>query len=74
MQENIAAYRGNSGVVRLCLRSMELMSTVAPVKLLKKNQTKASSLELAARKGRTEVVKALVDNQADVNASSHIDS
>ena len=67
---HIAAYNGNSGVVRLLCQEYGVDVNCSTSKTLEDEPKKGiTALEWAARKGHAEVVKVLLDNKADVNAS-----
>ena len=69
---HIAAYSGNLGVVRLLCQEYGVdVNCSFSETLEEKAKTGITPLEWAARNGRTEVVKLLLDNRADVNARRH---
>ena len=71
---HIAAYNGNSGVVRLLCQECGVDANCNTSETLEKQPRKGiTPLEWAARKGHAEVVKALLDNGADANVSRHVD-
>ena len=66
---HIAAYSGNSGVVRLLCQDFGVDVNCSASETLEEKPKKGMTpLEWAARKGNTEVVEVLVDSKADVNA------
>ena len=71
---HIAAYNGNSGVVRLLCQECGVDANCNTSETLEKQPRKGiTPLEWAARKGHAEVVKVLLDNRADANVSRHVD-
>ena len=72
---HIAAYSGNSGVVRLLCQDYGADVNCSSSETLEEEEPKKdiTPLQWAARKGHTEVVKVLLDNEADVNARRHQD-
>jgi len=67
---HIAAYNGNSGVVRLLCQEYGVDVNYSTSETLEDEPKKGiTALEWAARKGHAEVVKVLLDNKADVNVS-----
>ena len=71
---HIAAYNGNSGVVRLLCMEYGVNVNCNTCETLEEEPKKGMTpLEWAARKGHTEVVKVLLDNKADVNVSRPTD-
>jgi len=71
---HIAAYNGNSGVVRLLCQEYGVDVNCNSSETLEEEPKKGMTpLEWAARKGHTEVVKVLLDNKADVNVSRPTD-
>ena len=66
---DIAAYNGNSGVVRLLCQEYGVDANCSASETLEEVPKKGITvLEWAARMGHTDVVKALLDNNADVKA------
>jgi len=66
---HIAAYNGNSGVVRLLCQEYGVDVNCSTSEALEEQPRKGiTALEWAAMVGHTEVVKVLLDNNADVNA------
>jgi len=71
---HIAAYSGNSGVVRLLCQEYGVDVNCSTSETIEEQPRKGlTPLEWAARKGHTAVVTVLIDNKADVNASRHTD-
>ena len=71
---HIAAYNGNSGVVRLLCQEYGVDVNCSTSETLGERPNKGKTpLEWAARKGHTEIVKILLDNKADVNVSRPTD-
>ena len=71
---HIAAYSGNAGVVRLLCQEYGVDVNCSTSETLEEIPKKGiTPLEWAARKGHQDVVKVLLDNNADVNASRHTD-
>ena len=71
---HIAAYNGNSGVVRLLCQEYGVDVNCSTSETIEETPKKGiTPLEWAARKGHAEVVKLLLDNKADVNVSRHTD-
>ena len=69
---HIAAYNGNSGIVRLLCQEYGVDVNCSTSETLEEEPKKGiTALEWAARRGHTEVVKALIDSEADVNVSRH---
>jgi len=69
---HIAAYNGNSGVVRLLCQEYGVDVNCSTSETLEDEPKKGiTALEWAARKGYTEVVKALLDNKANTNVNRH---
>jgi len=66
---HISAYNGNSGVVRLLCQEYGVDANCSTSETIEEPIKGITALEWAARKGHVEVVKALLDNQADANAS-----
>ena len=67
---HIAACNGNSGVVTLLCQEYEVDVNCNTSETIEEKPKKGiTALEWAARKGHKEVVKALLDNKADVNVS-----
>jgi len=67
---HIAAYNGNSGVVRLLCQEYGVDANCSTSETIEEEPRKGmTALEWAARKGHIEVVKALLENKADVNKS-----
>ena len=70
----IAAYNGNSGVVRLLCQEYGVDVNCSISETLEEKPKKGiTALEWAARMGHTEVVKALLDNNANVNVRRSTD-
>ena len=66
---HIAAYSGNSGVVRVLCQDYRVDANCSTSETLEEQPKKSiTPLEWAARKGHTEVVKVLTENNADINA------
>jgi len=71
---HIAAYSGNAGVVRLLCQEYGVDVNCSTSETLEKEPKKGMTpLEWAARRGHNDVVKVLLENNADVNASRHTD-
>jgi len=70
---HIAAYNGNSGVVRQLCQEYGVDANCSSETLGEKPKKGITALEWAARKGHTEVVKVLIDNKAEVNVSRPTD-
>jgi len=71
---HIAAYNDNPGVVILLCQEYGVDVNCSISETLEEKPKKGiTALEWAARMGHTEVVKLLLDNKADVNASRHTD-
>jgi len=67
---HIAAYKGNSGVVRLLCQEYGVDANCSTSETIEEEPKKGITvLEWAARKGHIEVVELLLANKADVNAS-----
>ena len=67
---HMAAYSGNSGLVRLLCQECGVDPNCSTSETLEEKPKKGiTALEWAARKGHVEVVKVLLDNKANVNAS-----
>ena len=65
---HIAAYNGNSEVVRLLCQEYEIDVNCTTSEIFQEETKKViTALEWAARKGHAEVVKVLLDNKADPN-------
>ena len=65
---HMAAYKGNSGVVRLLCQEYGVDANCSNSETLEKEPKKGMTpLDWAARKGHTQVLKVLLDNKADVN-------
>ena len=72
---HIAAYNGNSGVVRLLCQEYGVDVNCSTSETVEEAPRKGiTPLEWAARMGHTEVVKALLENKADMNISRPTDS
>jgi len=71
---HIAAYNGNSGVVKLSCQEYGVDVNCNNSETLEEEPKKGiTPLQWAARIGHTEIVKALLDNKADVNVSRTTD-
>ena len=71
---HIAAYNGNSGVVRMLCQEYGADVNCSTSETLEEEPKKGMTpLEWAARKGQSGVVKVLLDNKADVNVSRPTD-
>jgi len=70
---HIAAYNGNSGVVRQLCQEYGIDANYNSETLGEKPTKGITALEWAARKGQTEVVKVLIESKADVNFSRSTD-
>ena len=71
---HIAAYSGNSGVVRLLCEEYGVDVNSSTSETLEETPKRGMTpLEWATRKGHTDVVRVLLGNKADVNASRHTD-
>ena len=71
---HIAAYSGNAGVVRLLCQEYGVDVNCSTSETLEEIPKKGiTPLEWAARKGHQDVVKVLLDNNAEVNATRHTD-
>ena len=71
---HIAAYNGNSGVVRLLCQEYGVDANCSTSKTLQRTPRKCMTpLARAARKGHTEVVQELVDNKANRNVNRTTD-
>jgi len=67
---HIAAYKGNSGIVRLLCKQYGVDVNCSTSETIEEEPKKGiTPLEWAARKGHTEVIKALLENKAEVNVS-----
>ena len=65
---HIAAYNGNSGVVRLLCQEYGVDANCSTSETLEEKPKKGiTALEWAARRGHREVVKVLIDNKVHVN-------
>jgi len=72
---HIAAYNGNPGVVRLLCQEYGVDVNCSISETLEEVPKKGiTALEWAARMGHTEVLKALLDNNANVNVRRPTDS
>ena len=66
---HIAAYNGNSGVVRQLSQDYGVDANCSSEALGENPQKGITALEWAARRGQTEAVKVLIASKADVNVS-----
>jgi len=72
---HIAAYSGNSGVLRLLCEDCGVDVNCSTSETFEEKPKKGmTALEWAARKGHAKVVKVLLDNRANVNMSRPTDS